>query len=150
MKLVLDVENTVTRRDGKLHLDPFERDNQLVLVGVLDDHDNEFQFTFHHNEADGSLIPYETETLQAMLDDTAVLIGHNIAHDLLWLWECGFTYDGPVFDTMLAEYIMQCGVKQPLSLEACAERYELDTQKQDTMKKYLACLLYTSPSPRDS
>ena len=138
MKLVLDVENTVTHRDGKLHLDPFERDNQLVLVGVLDDHDNEFQFTFHHNEADGSLIPYETETLQAMLDDTTVLIGHNIAHDLLWLWECGFTYDGPVFDTMLAEYIMQCGVKQPLSLEACAERYELDTQKQDTMKKYLA------------
>jgi hypothetical protein len=24
MKLTLDVENTVTHRDGKLHLDPFE------------------------------------------------------------------------------------------------------------------------------
>jgi len=27
MKLTLDVENTVTHRDGKLHLDPFETDN---------------------------------------------------------------------------------------------------------------------------
>ena len=48
----------------------------------------------------------------------------------MWLWESGFTYDGPVFDTMLAEYVLQRGVKEPLSLEACAERYELDTKKQ--------------------
>ena len=32
MKLTLDVENTVTRRDGKLHLDPFEKENSLVMV----------------------------------------------------------------------------------------------------------------------
>ena len=37
---------------------------------------------------------------------------------------------------MLAEYVLQRGQKQPLSLEACAERYELDTQKQDTLKEY--------------
>jgi len=54
----------------------------------------------------------------------------------MWLWESGFTYDGPVFDTMLAEYVLQRGVKEPLSLEACAERYELDTKKQDTLKEY--------------
>ena len=34
MKLVLDVENTVTKRDGKMHLDPFEPNNSLVMVGV--------------------------------------------------------------------------------------------------------------------
>ena len=47
-------------------------------------------------------------------------------------------YDGPVFDTMLAEYVLQRGQKEPLSLEACAERYELDTKKQDTLKEYFA------------
>ena len=52
--------------------------------------------------------------------------------------ESGFKYDGPVFDTMLAEYVLQRGQKQPLSLEACAERYELDTKKQDTLKEYFA------------
>ena len=36
MRLVLDVENTVTNRDGKLHLDPFESNNHLVQVGMLD------------------------------------------------------------------------------------------------------------------
>ena len=36
---------------------------------------------------------------------------------------------------MLAEYVLQRGIKEPLSLEACAERYELDT-KQDTLKEY--------------
>jgi len=37
---------------------------------------------------------------------------------------------------MLGEYVLQRGIKEPLSLEACAERYELDTQKQDTLKEY--------------
>ena len=37
MKLTLDVENTVTKRDGKVHMDPFEPDNTLVMVGILTD-----------------------------------------------------------------------------------------------------------------
>ena len=41
VKLTLDVENTVTKRNGKLYLDPFEPDNTLVMVGMLDDHGNE-------------------------------------------------------------------------------------------------------------
>ena len=73
---------------------------------------------------------------QNELDKATVLICHNAAHDLLWLWESGFKYDGPIFDTMLAEYVLQRGQKQPLSLQACAERYELDTKKQDTLKDY--------------
>ena len=36
MRLVLDVENTVTKRDDKVHLDPFEPSNHLVQVGMLD------------------------------------------------------------------------------------------------------------------
>ena len=35
MKLVLDVENTVTHRDNKIHMDPFEPDNSLTMIGVL-------------------------------------------------------------------------------------------------------------------
>ena len=31
MKLTLDVENTVTHRDGKMHLDPFEVNNSCCL-----------------------------------------------------------------------------------------------------------------------
>ena len=134
MKLTLDVENTVTKRDGKLHLDPFEPENTLVMVGMLTDQGEEFSITFDHSECEPSYNGHKI--VQEQLDKATVLIMHNAAHDLLWLWESGFKYDGPVFDTMLAEYVLQRGQKQPLSLEACAERYELDTQKQDTLKEY--------------
>ena len=134
MKLTLDVENTVTRRDGKIHLDPFEPDNTLVMVGMLTDTGRKLVVTFDHNETKPDL--FGRAMVQDYLDKATVLIMHNAAHDLLWLWESGFKYDGPVFDTMLAEYVLQRGIKEPLSLEACAERYELDTKKQDTLKEY--------------
>jgi len=134
MKLVLDVENTTVTRNGKLHLDPFEPENSLTMVGMLDDQGNECLLTFDHSEVEADKDGHTT--VQEWLDRTTVLICHNTSHDLMWLWESGFTYDGPVFDTMLAEYVLQRGVKEPLSLEACAERYELDTKKQDTLKEY--------------
>ena len=37
MKLVLDIENTVTKRNGRTHLDPFEKNNSLVMVGMKAD-----------------------------------------------------------------------------------------------------------------
>jgi len=135
MKLTLDVENTVIKRNGKLHLDPFEPENTLVMVGMLDDLGSEDLVTFDHAEqqptTEGRAI------VQYKLDEASLLIMHNAAHDLVWLWESGFTYEGEIFDTMLGEYILQRGQKEPLSLEACAERYELDTKKQDTLKAWL-------------
>jgi DNA polymerase I-like protein with 3'-5' exonuclease and polymerase domains len=134
MKLTLDVENTVTKRDDKTHLDPFEANNTLVMVGMLDDLGNEDLVTFDHSEqqptTDGRHI------VQKKLDEAALLICHNASHDLVWLWESGFTYDGPVFDTMLCEYVLHRGQKDTVGLEACAERYNLPTQKQDTLKEY--------------
>ena len=137
MKLILDVENTVTRRDGKMHLDPFEPDNSLVMVGILPvDADAQPRiYTFDHAQIEPTF--NGKEELQLNLDNTTLLIGHNIAYDLMWLWESGFKYDGEVYDTMLNEYILQRGVKEPLTLEACAERYGA-TPKSDTLKEYFA------------
>ena len=134
VKLTLDVENTTIKRNGKLHLDPFEPENTLVMVGMLDDHGNETIVTFDHSEVSPTTNGHKI--VQDSLDKATVLIGHNISHDLVWLWESGFKYYGAVFDTMMMEYIVQRGIKQPLSLEACAERYELETKKQDTLKQY--------------
>ena len=136
MKLVLDVENTVTHRDNKIHLDPFEADNSLTMIGILTDQGVERHFPFDHVDVPNQKDYHER--VQWFLDEATILIMHNAAHDLLWLWESGFKYDGPVFDTMLAEYVLQRGQKKPLSLEACAERYELETQKEGTLKEYFA------------
>ena len=138
MKLTIDVENTITKRDDRKHLDPFEPTNRLVLVGAKKE-DNTYYLFDEKNDFAG---------LQELLDQATILIGHNIAYDLVWLWECGFKYDGPVFDTMLAEYVLQRGIKEPLSLEACAERYDLETKKQDTLKQYFAKGLNVDEIPR--
>ena len=147
MKLTLDVENTVTHRDGKMHLDPFEEVNSLTMVGMLTDQDNKAIVTFDHSEVEPTR--FGRELVQDWLDQATVLIMHNAAYDLLWLWESGFTYDGPVFDTMLAEYVLQRGVKEPLSLEACAKRYDLDTKKQETLKEYFKKGYSTRDIPHD-
>jgi DNA polymerase I-like protein with 3'-5' exonuclease and polymerase domains len=139
MKVVLDVENTVTKRDGKLHLDPYESTNSLVMIGIQVEGEEPKHYTFDHIEYD---CKYEyrkkdCDEIQAILDKTTLLIGHNINHDLLWIWETGFKYGGPVWDTMLAEYLLQRAQKQPLSLEAVAERRDLPFKKQDTLKNYI-------------
>ena len=141
MKLTIDVENTVTHRDGKLHLDPFETNNKLVMVGCLTDTGKEYLFNMDTDES-------QQFKIQELLDQATILIGHNIVHDLMWLWECNFKYDGPIFDTMLGEYILQRGLKEPLSLEACAERYNLETKKQDTMKEYFKNKVPVDEIPR--
>jgi DNA polymerase I-like protein with 3'-5' exonuclease and polymerase domains len=137
MRLTLDVENTVTKREGKMHLDPYEPGNILVQVGVqnVDNAEQTNIFTLDHKEKqDRSGI--QAKKLQLILDHTTLLIMHNAQHDLMWLWECGFKYEGDIYDTMLAEYLLLRGQKEPLSLDACAERRGLEFQKDDTLKKY--------------
>ena len=52
MRRVLDVENSITLRDGKIHNDPFEASNTLTQVGVLClDTDDKKLLCFDHAEA---------------------------------------------------------------------------------------------------
>ncbi len=137
MRLVLDVENTITKRDKKNILDPFEPGLELVQVGMqnVDNPDETYLFTLNHKE-DQDVGGSRAMNIQLILDNTTLLIMHNAQHDLMWLWESGFKYDGDIYDTMLAEYLLQRGQKEPLSLEACAERRDLNYRKQDTLKEY--------------
>jgi DNA polymerase I-like protein with 3'-5' exonuclease and polymerase domains len=138
MRLVLDVENTTNKRREKLHLDPYEEGNFLVQVGMQNaDNDKELHIvTLDHVEKKDTS-GAGRKLVQQVLDMTTLLIMHNAQHDLMWLWECGFKYDGAIYDTMLAEYILLRGQKEPLSLEACAERRNLNAQKDDTLKRYV-------------
>ena len=146
---ILDVENTTCRHHDKLHLDPFEPSNTLTMVGMqrVDD-GRQLRLPFDHSEAqdmDGT----NHKRIQSTLDRCTLLIGHNLQHDLMWLWECGFKYDGSVFDTLLVEYVLQRAVKQPLSLDAVAERYSLDNQKMSTLSEYLKKGTSVDEVPKD-
>ena len=138
MRLVLDVENSVTWKEGKIYNDPFEPGNTLTQIGMVnaDDHTELHVVNLDHEEAkDTSGAGHNL--VQAVLDMTTLLIMHNARHDLMWLWESGYTYDGAIYDTMLAEYILQRGQGAPLSLKLIAERRDLDVKKGDYLSDCL-------------
>ena len=108
MRTVLDVENNTTKRGGKTLLDPWEPGNFLVQVGTQNvDVPSELHIlTFDHKEKKdvGNSAAF---VLQTILDETSLLIMHNARHDMPWLWEAGFKYDGPIYDTMIGEYLLR-------------------------------------------
>ena len=71
MRLVVDVENTVIQRDGKLHLDPFEESNTLVMVGLLTASGEETIVTFDHSETEAT--PNGHEIVQKALDEFVLI-----------------------------------------------------------------------------
>ena len=132
--LILDVENTAIYRDGRKHLDPFEPGNTLVMVGMKKLGETESKVViFDHSEA----LPTENgcNQVQEWLDWADVMVGHNLNHDLCWLWACGFRYEKKIFDTMLGEYVLLRGQNLPLDLGSVATRYGAPA-KQDTLKEY--------------
>jgi DNA polymerase I-like protein with 3'-5' exonuclease and polymerase domains len=139
MELVLDTEFTVqdpTAKDKKGS--PYIPGNKLVMVQYkFVNTDDAGYALFAHKEYHEDLAPNHA-FVQKLLDKATLLIGHNIKVDLSWLRECGFTYDGALWDTMIFEYLQARGMKPGLSLEDCAERHELDSRKSSFMKDQFA------------
>ena len=66
-----------------------------------------------HRSADGSLLPgqLDRETVSRLLgpllaDETLPKVGHNLKYDLAVLRTNGFSLNGPLWDTMLASYLL--------------------------------------------
>lgn len=134
---VFDVETSFQiTEEGKRDPSAKNPKNFLVSLGINDEY-----FFFNHSElpeeqAKGKIAIENKKKIQSILDETTLLIGHNIKFDLLWLWESGFKYDGKVCDTMLIEYVFNRGIKRSISLkECCAFRGVI--QKSDLTEGYI-------------
>ena len=135
MITVLDIETTYKKDEaGKLDLDPYTG-NMLVSVGYDTIDSGSGYLCFTHTEKkpteDGFAI------LQKVLDETDILVGHNIKFDLKWLLACNFTYTGKLYDTMIAEYVIHGGDKVALSLAESVKRYGLDEKRTDLTEQYM-------------
>tara|TARA_R110002126_G_scaffold42691_3_gene122948 strand:- start:1970 stop:4024 length:2055 start_codon:yes stop_codon:yes gene_type:complete len=130
----LDIETMYkVNEDKKTDADPYTG-NMMVSVGYTDGQEHTY-LCFYHKEQDPT--PKARDTLQSALDNTELLVGHNIKFDLKWLRACGFIYTGKVYDTMIAEYIIHGGEKVPLSLAKCCERYALSPKKSGLIEEYM-------------
>lgn len=153
MRLVLDIENTISYPYGDKELDnsPFNPDNKLVSVGIWDVDTREHEYLFFHSKDKSYPIDLQRNhtVLQDYLDKATLLIGHNIKYDLLWIRECGFKYDGPVWDTAVFSYVLFRGRKLGLSLDACCERAGIEGSKLDILSEYLNSGQNTDDVPVD-
>ena len=133
---VVDVETSYqpTKHGGKDPL-PFNPKNILVSVGIND----EYYFTNHSERVDEGCY-YK---IQAILDKTTLLVGHNIKFDLEWLLEAGFKYKGKVYDTMLGEYILNRGIRKSLTLDMCCKRRKIGSKDAASHKEQWIPLLGT-------
>ena len=125
----VDVETSYQKTEqGGMDPLPFNPKNILVSVGIND----EYYFTNHSERVDEGCY-YK---IQAILDQTTLLIGHNIKFDLTWLLEAGFKYNGRVYDTMIGEYVLNRGIRKSLTLEMCCRRRRIGS-KDDRIKEFM-------------
>ena len=136
--LTLDVETThKTKEAGGTTALPYFG-NRLVSIGYkwLGEEEVEYDFVFHSDERayvdDGWF-----EKIQDELNSADVVVGQNFKFDLTWLRACGFTYDGHVYDTMVAEYILAKARRWSLSLDSLAKRYGVTPKEKDLVAPYL-------------
>jgi len=126
---VFDVETTEEGYNGSPN--PYYPDNKLISLGI----DEEYLFFWHPDLPDIDL-KKNKKIVQDILDKTDVLVGHNIKFDLSWLYSCGFTYNGNIFDTMIAEYVLHRGVKNKISLAECCVRRGLIKKASSIIDTY--------------
>jgi DNA polymerase I-like protein with 3'-5' exonuclease and polymerase domains len=60
----------------------------------------------------------------------------SVGFDLSWIQECGWEYNGEIYDTMIYEYVKAGGLKTiKFGLDASCRRYGIDG-KTDEIKEY--------------
>ena len=133
--LTFDVETTHKEKPNGGHTPLPYFGNHLVSIGWKMSNEVVKYAFVHHNEHEQDYD--KIEEFKGDLSRADVVVGHNIKFDLNWIRECGFKYDGPVYDTMVAEYLLARARKWPLSLDALAKRYEVTEKKKDLTQDYL-------------
>ena len=128
MITVLDIETTFTKEGDP---SPFNPDNRLVSVGINDEY-----YFFYHDEEIKKDLTESKKAIQDILDKSEVVVGHNLKFDMSWLYQCGFTYKGKLYDTMLGEYIINRGEKKSVSLKESCKRRGISL-KSDILATYM-------------
>ena len=110
--------------------------NSLVSIGYkrLTSHYIHYHCYYHSEREPHDFAP---ELFQEALDEADMVVGQNIKFDLSWIRECGFVYDGDIYDTMVAEYILAKAQRWPIGLAPLAEKYDVTRKEKDLVEPYL-------------
>ena len=133
MITVIDLETSFIKEEsGRIDPLPFNPKNILVSCGINSKYGDEYYFLNHSEKTSKGAAP----RIQEVLDETTLLVGHNIKFDLTWLLESGFKYSGRIYDTMIGEYILLRGIKNSLALDSICKKRKIG-KKDDKIKEFL-------------
>lgn len=133
MITVIDLETSFIKEEsGRVDPLPFNPKNILVSCGINSKYGDEYYFLNHSQKISKGAAP----RIQEVLDETTLLVGHNIKFDLTWLLESGFKYSGKIYDTMIGEYVLLRGIKNSLALDVICKRRGIG-MKDDRIKEEL-------------
>ncbi len=139
--------------DGRKDGSPFNPKNFLVSIGYKCFDDTgiiaENYLFFEHAEGIRECDKDAFNEFQKVLDNSELIIAHNLKFDLIWLREVGFKYDGKYWCTQIGEYIYARGITQFLSLEASCIRRKVALKKSQLVKDYLDKGIGYDKMPRD-
>ncbi len=99
-------------------IDPIQAN--LVGISLCYSAQNAWYLPLGHQLQDNLLLSEVVPALSRALDGK-LLSGHNLKYDLIVLERHGWKIANPIFDTMLAAYVLEPGTNQ-YSLDACAAR----------------------------
>ena len=133
--LTFDVETTHVEKTGGGYTPLPYFGNRLVSIGYKWIGSRVAYDCYYHSTEPKT--PGAEEGFQKALNHADILVGHNIKFDLTWARECGFVYDGKVYDTMVGEYILAKAQRWPLGLAALAEKYDVTKKEKDLVSPYL-------------
>ena len=133
--LTFDVETTHTTKDNGSTTPMPYFENMLGSIGYKWLGLPTNYLCMYHNDREPSTDGHRI--FQDQLNIADVVVGQNIKFDLQWLKACGYTYNGQVYDTMVAEYILSKARRWPLSLDAMSKKYGGVQKEKDLVKPYL-------------
>ena len=108
--------------------------NQLVSIGYKWLNSTVDYACYYHSTQpppEGALTKF-----QAALNHADVIVGQNIKFDLSWIRDCGCVYEGHIYDTMVAEYLLARARRWPLGLASLAEKYSGVQKETDLVAPY--------------
>jgi DNA polymerase I-like protein with 3'-5' exonuclease and polymerase domains len=133
--LTFDIETTHQEKvNGSTTALPYFGNN-LVSIGYKWLHEKHVYYQCYYH----SVHPphdFAFELFQGALDKADVVVGQNIKFDISWIRECGFTYEGAIYDTMVAEYLLSRARRWPLGLASLAEKYSDVPKEKDLIAPY--------------
>lgn len=119
---------------------PYQKDNSLAAIGWLRTDTNEVMIWDSTYEEDYAIWEKQPGYLKKFKEDLAgarYVVCHNAKFDISWLRECNIEVENKIIDTMINQYILNRGVRGPLSLKYLAEYYDV-TRKTDVLEDALS------------